>query len=354
MSTLPKRPNLEHLRRQAKWLLAQLAEGDPEAAATFIAHLPAARAMRPEQVRSAGFRLADAQSAIARKSGFAAWPALARHVEQLRALEGTWSFEQLEVDGSPVPAAAVSSSRILIDGDRFRTESPEATYEGVFTIDVEEEPAHLDIDFVAGPEAGRRNHAIYRLAGDELRICIDVNGKAHPTAFTSTRGSGHAHELLRRVSVARPADVHGGTPPPAQPTTSPGVPDPAAFAFRASETLSGLEGDWAAVEIVRDGNALPAFMLKTGSRAAKGNHLRISFGGQVIIDALVRIDESASPVHVDYCNTGGAAAGTLQCGIFEWRGAEACFCMGAPGGARPTEFSSAPGSGRTLSRWKKR
>ena len=56
------------------------------------------------------FRLADAQSAIARKTGFASWPHLARHVEQLRALEGTWAFARLEIDGSTIPPAAMQSS----------------------------------------------------------------------------------------------------------------------------------------------------------------------------------------------------------------------------------------------------
>ena len=44
---------------------------------------------------------------------------------------------------------------MMIDGDRFRMESPEATYEGIFTIDVEADPAQIDIEFVEGPEAGQ-------------------------------------------------------------------------------------------------------------------------------------------------------------------------------------------------------
>jgi hypothetical protein len=83
--SLPVRPNLDHLRSQAKQLLAKLRDGDAAATRTFIDNLPAAKALSPDAVRRAGLRLADAQSAIARQSGFAAWPALARHVDQLRA-----------------------------------------------------------------------------------------------------------------------------------------------------------------------------------------------------------------------------------------------------------------------------
>ena len=151
---LPARPNLDHLRSQAKTLLTKLRDGDPKAAKTFADHLPEAAKLSPEQVRQRGFRLADAQAAIARKTGFAAWPSLARHVDLLRRMEGTWTFKSLEVDGQPMPTAMLSHSIMLIDGDRFRMESPEATYEGIFTIDVEPQPQRIDIDFIEGPEAG--------------------------------------------------------------------------------------------------------------------------------------------------------------------------------------------------------
>ena len=56
--------------------------------------------MTPGAIRAAGFfRLADAQSVVARQTGFASWPALSRHVQHLRALEGEWQFTRIEVDG---------------------------------------------------------------------------------------------------------------------------------------------------------------------------------------------------------------------------------------------------------------
>jgi uncharacterized protein (TIGR03067 family) len=151
---------LDHLRSQAKALLTALASGNKEAIETMQQHLPAAKNLKDAQVRQAGFRLADAQSAIARKTGFASWPQLARHVEQLRALEGTWEIATLEMEGRAMSAGMLKSSRVLIDGDRFRSETPGATYEGIFNIDVESDPHGIDIDFAQGPEAGNRNCGI--------------------------------------------------------------------------------------------------------------------------------------------------------------------------------------------------
>ncbi len=178
---LPARPNLEHLRSQAKTLLARMRDGDDAAARIFSNHLPEAKGLTPKQVRSAGFRLADAQAALAHKNGFAAWPGLARYVERLRSLEGTWAFRSLEVDGEKMPIAAAGDSRLLLDGDRFRMESPVANYEGIFDIDIERTPHTIDIDFVDGPEAGNRSEGIFELDGDRLTICLGFAGESRPT-----------------------------------------------------------------------------------------------------------------------------------------------------------------------------
>lgn len=365
---LPSRPDLDHLRRQSKALLAALESGDPAAVSTIREHLPAAANMKPAEIRAGRFRLADAQSAVARQTGFASWPRLARHVDQLRALEGTWSFAKLEIDGQALPREAMSGSRVLIDGDRFRTESPEATYEGVFNIDVEAEPHGIDIAFVAGPEAGRSNFGIFRLDGDQLELCLDLNGKTRPAGFRTSAGSGHALELLRRASQARPDSVTGGAPATERGPGAKGAgsgqrasahaPDAApsadrrAFAHIPSPTLARLAGEWEAEKIVRDGLSLPASMLKTARRTARDNEIEIRVGGHLIVHARVRIDESAAPVQVDYFLLGAGCEGSIQHGIFEWRGDLACFCMAPPGEPRPTEFDSPKGSGRTLSSWR--
>jgi uncharacterized protein (TIGR03067 family) len=130
------------------------------------------------------------------------------------------------------------------------------------------------------------------------------------------------------------------------------MPDAGAFEYVASPTLSRLQGEWSSEKLVRDGQEFPKMMRATGRRVAKDNEIKIYFGGQLIIHALVRIDEQASPLHVDYFNVGGGAKGAVQYGIMQWDGDIACFCMAAPGQPRPDEFASPAGSGRTLSHWR--
>jgi uncharacterized protein (TIGR03067 family) len=340
---LPARPNLDHLRGQAKSLLADAKAGKPDAVRVFEQHLPA-------RTPAAKLRLADAQSVVARRAGFASWAVLVRHVEQLRALEGEWHIARLEIDGNAMPEMAMAGSRILIDGDRFRTESPGATYEGVFSIDAEASPPHFTIDFVSGPEAGNRSEGIYRITGpDEFALCLSLGETPRPTTFATSAGSGHALETLRRVSVARPANVTGGTPPPPEPVPPSG--DERAFGLVKSALLDRLQGDWSAVELVAGGKATPAAQLSYGSRSMTGNEVKVVFGGRTMIHAKVRFDETASPIAVDYFNLLAKHRGAVTLGIMEWLPDDTVRFLMAPAGApRPTSFDQ-PG---TLSRWRKK
>ena len=349
--SLPARPNLEHLRSQAKQLLAKLRDGDTAAARTFIDHLPAAKGMTPAGVLKSGFRLADAQSAIARQSGFAAWPGLARYVEELRAWEGQWQFAALEIEGQEVPAEMLRESRLLVDGDRFRVESPDGPYEGIFTIDVETDPAEIDIEFVEGPEAGQWSYGIYRLDGANLLLCLGVTGATRPARFATSAGSGHALERLRRASAARPAGVDGGT---RQPTVPPAVDtvDAAAFAMEMTPFLNALQGEWKPVSLVNNGQPLTPAMLAFGTRTVTGNETKIVFGGQVMVHARMRLDESQRPIAVDYLNVGKGAS-TVALGILEIDGDIVRTCTAPAGAPRPASFASAKGSGCILSEWRR-
>src|SRR5215510_8539907 len=77
---LPAKPNLEHLKNQAKQLLSSVQKGDRVAVERFRSQVSSRSLAHP--------KLADAQHAIAREYGFATWPKLKAHVEALaRALK---------------------------------------------------------------------------------------------------------------------------------------------------------------------------------------------------------------------------------------------------------------------------
>jgi uncharacterized protein (TIGR03067 family) len=117
--------------------------------------------------------------------------------------------------------------------------------------------------------------------------------------------------------------------------------------------LRALEGEWAPIELVMDGKPMPAEWLAHGSRTAAGNEMKVVFGGQTMAHAKVRIDETASPMRVDYFNLAGKQRGVVSRGIMEWIGDDVRFLMAPPGQPRPSSFDVVLRKG-TLSRWRRR
>ncbi len=74
---LPARPDLDHLKKQAKRVLRGLKERNPQALERFRALLSRPAPAEPT--------LADAQHALAAEYGFASWPKLKAHVETIAA-----------------------------------------------------------------------------------------------------------------------------------------------------------------------------------------------------------------------------------------------------------------------------
>jgi uncharacterized protein (TIGR03067 family) len=157
------------------------------------------------------------------------------------------------------------------------------------------------------------------------------------------------------VSAARPASVTGGkrTTAGATKVVAPAAVDESAFTVNMSPLLEKLQGDWLPVSLITNGTPLQGAFLAYGSRHQTGNETKVVFGGQTMVHALMRLDESVSPIAVDYLNIGKGPR-TISLGILQWDGATIHVCMARPGDRRPLEFSCDAGSGRTLSTWKRK
>ena len=95
---LPPRPNLDHLRKQAKALLVSLRQDNP------------------------GATLAEAQHAIAREYGFESWPRLKAHIEHestapLNPLVGTWTADMSRSKLHPLNQLRSASIGFDVAGD---------------------------------------------------------------------------------------------------------------------------------------------------------------------------------------------------------------------------------------------
>ena len=145
---LPQHPNLDHLKKQAKDLLSEALQRDPAA------------------------KLADAQHALAREYGFASWPKLKAHVEQLAGaappekpspLVGEWTANLSK--SIRHPASQFRSARLQVEvvGDM------------------------VTISDVVVDESGRENRG---------KNAMRADGNEHP----SERGNGYAMTATWRGS----------------------------------------------------------------------------------------------------------------------------------------------------------
>jgi len=87
MKSLPSRPDIDHLKRQAKDLLADFRRAAPEAVARLRNALPLAAGRDPAAIGRLKLRLHDAQSCIAREYGFESWADLRAYVDAVRAYD---------------------------------------------------------------------------------------------------------------------------------------------------------------------------------------------------------------------------------------------------------------------------
>jgi len=116
--------------------------------------------------------------------------------------------------------------------------------------------------------------------------------------------------------------------------------------------LAQLQGEWSMVSGSADGQPMPEPMRKQMKRTCKGDETTTTSAGNVFFKARITIDPSKKPKTIDYVMTDGFTKGKKQLGIYEVEGDTFRSCFGKPGAERPTDFTSKPGDGRTLSVWK--
>jgi uncharacterized protein (TIGR03067 family) len=120
----------------------------------------------------------------------------------------------------------------------------------------------------------------------------------------------------------------------------------------AQKDYDRLTGTWQLTRGVVNGKAVPATVLRKTILITDHNTFRFPKASGVGTHpaGTFTVNPNTSPKQVDSIAEGGPRAGQLTRGIYEILDAtHKRACWGPPGGPRPTEFESAPGSGRDSS-----
>ena len=126
-------------------------------------------------------------------------------------------------------------------------------------------------------------------------------------------------------------------------------------AMLIEKDYEALTGRWQLVKSVVDGKPVPEAEVKQTVLITDHNEFRFPADARVGTAPLGKftIDPAVSPKQVDSTALSGPDKGKVTRGIYEVIDANnKRACWGKPGGPRPTEFTSTPGSGRTLQYWR--
>jgi uncharacterized protein (TIGR03067 family) len=111
-----------------------------------------------------------------------------------------------------------------------------------------------------------------------------------------------------------------------------------------------LQGTWVHDSLVADGEDVPVRLLPNRTLAIEGDKLTEKDVEKVVSRCAFKLDPSKNPKAIDMTPIGreGPDRAAACLGIYALEGETVKFCFGKPGDERPDDFTSKPGSGRTL------
>ena len=117
------------------------------------------------------------------------------------------------------------------------------------------------------------------------------------------------------------------------------------------QEIERLQGDWAVVSMIHDGEQVPADDAQAIFRTIKGNEFTMFLYDKPLQKGTFKIDARQSPKAID--EQAARGGGKPRLGIYEFAGDQLRVCMAAPGGKRPKEFKSEAGSQTLLVVWER-
>jgi uncharacterized protein (TIGR03067 family) len=113
--------------------------------------------------------------------------------------------------------------------------------------------------------------------------------------------------------------------------------------------LDRFQGTWYLVMAMQDGQTLPEDKVKQTTIVFKGDTFRFPGSAEYATSksGTIKLDETKTPKEMDAISTEKEVM--LGIYVLQENGYKVCFAP--PGKARPTNMSSAPGSGYTLQVW---
>src|SRR5262245_48793183 len=119
----------------------------------------------------------------------------------LKRLQGKWQVTSAISRGEKIPAEDIAELLLTIDGEKITIRDKDKVQDRMTCkLDPSKKPAAIDFTHTEGANKGKTDHAIYKLDGDVLTICVnEKSGEERPSEFASKAGSSHSLIVLKRA-----------------------------------------------------------------------------------------------------------------------------------------------------------
>ena len=107
-------------------------------------------------------------------------------------LQGSWTVAAGEKAGQNAPPEGLKAVRMTFTGAKFTWKTGQDVTEGTFSLDATKTPKEITMS-----AEGKKLAGIYRLDGDELKICMG-RGDDRPSDFATKAGAKTLLLVLKR------------------------------------------------------------------------------------------------------------------------------------------------------------
>jgi uncharacterized protein (TIGR03067 family) len=121
--------------------------------------------------------------------------------KELDKFKGAWEVSELTYNGKDHSSLKLSlvfkDKEMVVEGnDRVKKEYARVA----FKIDPATTPKLFDITILGGSQKDAAMEGIYEFKGDELRLCVKVQGNDRPAEFAAPEGSSTVLLVLKRTN----------------------------------------------------------------------------------------------------------------------------------------------------------
>ncbi|MFG0256988.1 MAG: TIGR03067 domain-containing protein [Phycisphaerales bacterium JB043] len=112
-------------------------------------------------------------------------------------VEGTWKLAAGTIAGEPVPEEGFLGTVLELRDGRYTYKTTE---HGTYATNTDVTPHTIDVTGdESTPAPGVSVPAIYKVEGDTMTVCYDLDFTSYPTSFESTPGTNHFLAVWKRV-----------------------------------------------------------------------------------------------------------------------------------------------------------